>query len=165
MIRRAEEKDIKRICALLRQILTLHADGRPDIFKPNSQKYSEAEISILIGNDLTPVFVYEDETGLVLGYAFCVWQKTEPTATLWERLELYIDDLCVDESARGKGIGTKLMQHVMKEAEKAHAHSVTLNAWTLNPEAIAFYEKCGMQPRKLLMEYRLGDERNAEKDE
>ncbi len=33
MIRRAKEKDLPRVNTLLKQVLTVHADGRPDIFK------------------------------------------------------------------------------------------------------------------------------------
>ena len=40
IIRKAEEKDIPRILELLGQVLQIHADIRPDIFIPNTTKYT-----------------------------------------------------------------------------------------------------------------------------
>ena len=40
IIRKAEEKDIPRILELLKQVLQIHADIRPDIFIPGTTKYT-----------------------------------------------------------------------------------------------------------------------------
>ena len=40
-VRKAEEKDITRIIELLGQVLQIHADIRPDIFIPNTTKYTQ----------------------------------------------------------------------------------------------------------------------------
>ena len=39
-IRKAEEKDIPRLLALLGQVLQIHAEIRPDIFIPGTTKYT-----------------------------------------------------------------------------------------------------------------------------
>ena len=39
-IRKAEEKDIPRLLALLEQVLQIHAKIRPDIFIPGTTKYT-----------------------------------------------------------------------------------------------------------------------------
>ena len=38
-IRFAEKKDIPGILELLRQVGKVHHDGRPDLFRPDAQKY------------------------------------------------------------------------------------------------------------------------------
>ena len=38
-IRKAEEKDIPRLLALLGQVLQIHAEIRPDVFIPGTTKY------------------------------------------------------------------------------------------------------------------------------
>ena len=44
MIRDAKEKDIPRILELLKQVLQIHADIRPDIFIPGTTKYTIDEL-------------------------------------------------------------------------------------------------------------------------
>ena len=56
---------------------------------------------------------------------------------------LFIDDLCVDTTIRGKHIGQKLFEHAKKEAMRLGCYEVTLNVWEGNDSAKAFYEKMG----------------------
>ena len=66
--------------------------------------------------------------------------------------EMYIDDLCVDEAARGKGVATELYKHAVAYARETGCHNVTLNVWEGNSVALAFYEKMGMKPQKTKLE-------------
>ena len=43
-IRKAEEKDIPRLLALLEQVLQIHAKIRPDIFIPGTTKYGSLTV-------------------------------------------------------------------------------------------------------------------------
>ena len=153
MIRRAENRDIPSLDRLLLQVLAVHAQGRPDIFKPGTKKYTDAELEALIADDSTPIYVYDD--GEVRGYAFCAFQFTPETNNMHARRSIYIDDLCVDAAARGKGIGRSLFEHVKRVAAEADCAAVTLNVWALNPGAYEFYVKMGLQPLKTLMEMKL----------
>jgi ribosomal protein S18 acetylase RimI-like enzyme len=65
---------------------------------------------------------------------------------------LYIDDLCVDEKYRGQRIGTTLYHAVLDYARELGCYNVTLNVWTCNPQAVKFYEACGLNPQKIGME-------------
>ena len=65
---------------------------------------------------------------------------------------LYIDDLCVDETARGHHIGTALCEFVLDYAKKCGCYHVTLNVWADNPSARKFYEAIGLQMQKIGME-------------
>ena len=47
VIRRAKEIDMEGINRLLRQVLMVHHKGRPDLFKANAKKYTDAELSVL----------------------------------------------------------------------------------------------------------------------
>ncbi len=154
-IRRAEKKDSKQINELLFQVAKIHADGRPDIFKATTKKYSDDELIKIIGNDQTPIFVATDETDCVLGYAFCIFQITENHLLLQNKKTLYIDDICVDKKARGKHIGKSLYEYVMAFAKENNFDNITLNVWAFNEGAYKFYEKCGMSPLKITMENNL----------
>ena len=155
MIRRASNKDIDRLNALLYQVQQLHADGRPDIFKNGAKKYTTEELKAIIADDMTPIYV-DEEDGTVVGYAFCIYQITRESEQLHPRKVLYIDDLCVDAPYRRKHIGEKLYQYVLDVAKKNGCDSVTLNVWRVNPSAEKFYQKMGMEPLKTTMEKRLG---------
>ena len=154
-VRRAGVGDIPRIGALLLQVHKVHSDGRPDIFKAGGRKYNDEALLSILADDMTPVWVAVDERDLPLGYAFCVWRIVEDSPSLCARRELYIDDICVDERERGRGIGSFLYQSVLAYAESERADAVTLNVWCLNEGAMRFYEKCGMTPLKVVMEQRL----------
>lgn len=151
-IRRAKECDINGINELLCQVLMVHHNGRPDLFKANAKKYTDEELIEILKCDKKPVFVAVDEADSVLGYAFCVVQQHIGNNILTDIKTLYIDDLCVDEDMRGQHIGKQLYNYVIAYAKKNDFYNVTLNVWSCNEGAMKFYEKCGLKPQKIGME-------------
>ena len=152
LIRRAQKKDMPRILDLLSQVLMVHHNGRPDLFKADVRKYTEEELTELIADDNKPIFVAVDEDGLVMGYAFCVFIQHINDNILTDIKTLYIDDLCVDENLRGQHIGKQLYEYVLAFAKEQGCYNVTLNVWELNASAKKFYESCGLVPQKIGME-------------
>ena len=151
LVRRAVVKDIPSLMELLKQVNKVHYDGRPDLFKLET-KYSPDELSKIIADNDTPVFVCENEDGKILGHGFCVMQRPENTRLLTDILTLYIDDICVDESARGMHVGEAIYEHIIEYARSKGCYNVTLNVWSCNPGAMKFYEKMGLVPYKVGME-------------
>ena len=149
-IRRAKLTDIDGINKLLYEVHKVHSDKRPDLFKVGSKKYTNEELAKIIVDDNRPIFVYVDNDD-ILGYAFCVFIKNNSNS-LTDILSLYIDDLCVDENARGKRVGTSLYNYVLQFAKEAGCYNVTLNVWACNNSALKFYEKCGLSVQKIGME-------------
>ena len=152
MIRRAINEDIPGIMKLLVQVDMVHHNGRPDIFKGPSTKYDEDELKEIIKDDTKPVFVYVDDEGNVLGHAFCIFMQIKEHRILTDIKTLYIDDICVDENARGQHVGTKLFEYVSEFAKKNDFYNITLNVWECNPTALEFYKKMGLVPQKYGME-------------
>lgn len=151
-IRRAEEKDMPGILNLLEQVLMVHHNGRPDLFKGGVRKYTERELAELIKDDARPIFVSVNEEDIVLGYAFCVFMQHLNDNILTDVKTLYIDDLCVDEQIRGQHVGKQLYEYVLDFAKAQGCYNVTLNVWALNEGAMKFYESCGLVPQKIGME-------------
>jgi len=151
-IRRACLKDMDGINNLLMQVCLVHHKGRPDLFKYGAKKYTDAELSDIIKDDLRPILVATDEKDQVLGYAFCIFQQHINNNILTDVKTLYIDDLCVDENLRGQHIGKKLYDAVLSFAKDHGCYNVTLNVWSLNEPAMKFYESCGLKPQKIGME-------------
>ena len=150
MIRKANKTDIKRIIALLHQVNMVHYEKRPDLFKPYTTKYNEQELEVLLDDDMKPIFVYED--GTVLGYAFCQITEVRDNILLQDIKTLYIDDICVDETARGRHIGKALYEYVKDYARTIGCYNITLNVWEGNDAALCFYRNMGMQVQKTTME-------------
>ena len=150
LIRLAEPRDLEAVNELLREVLRVHHEGRPDLFCGVGKKYSDEELLDIFSNPITPVFVYEKE-GTVLGYAFC--SLMEPTLKMFERKKtLYIDDLCVNQKARGQHIGKALFEYVKEFAKEKGCYNVTLHVWECNSAARAFYESLGLVPQYTSME-------------
>lgn len=150
-IRRATPNDLDKLNRLLRQVLEVHHNARPDIFKKDCKKYTDQELINIIKNDDRPIFVAIDND-VVLGYAFCIFQQHKDNNILTDVKTLYIDDLYVDEKIRGKHIGKALYEHVVNFARENGCYNITLNVWAFNEGAINFYKKCGLKERNIYME-------------
>ena len=150
MIRKADKSDIKRIIELLHQVNMVHHVIRPDLFKPNTTKYNEQELALLLNDVSKPVFVLDD--GEVQGYAFCQITEVKDNQLLEDIKTLYIDDICVDEKARGKHVGKALYEYVRDYAQSIGCNNITLNVWEGNEPALRFYQSMGMQVQKTTME-------------
>ena len=151
-IRRAVQGDIPALHRLLRQVLEVHHEGRPDLFKGGVTKYTDEELAALLADDTRPVFGAFDDAGHLLGHAFCVLEDYRSDNIMTDRKTLYIDDICVDETSRGQHVGTALYTYVKEWAREAGCYNVTLNVWRCNAGAMAFYEAMGLVPYKIGME-------------
>ncbi|NLX94123.1 MAG: GNAT family N-acetyltransferase [Clostridiales bacterium] len=130
----------------------LHHQGRPDIFKGNTKKYTEDELSEILKEADKPIFLAVDEDENVFGYVFCMVTSYKDHAVINDYHSLYIDDFCVDEGARGQNIGKKLFDAVKIYAKEVGVYNIDLNVWEFNEGAIRFYEKCGFATQRRTME-------------
>ena len=146
-------KDIPRILELLKQVLQIHADIRPDIFIPGTTKYTIDELREILKNKETPIYVAVNEADVCVGYAFCQLREQPFSNNMVPFKSLFIDDLCIDQEARGQHIGESLFEYVKNEAKQLGCYEVTLNVWTGNTSAEKFYEKMGMRTKERQMEY------------
>ena len=153
MIRKANEKDIPRLIELLSQVLEIHAKIRPDIFVSGKTKYTKEDLLSILSDEKKMIFVATDENDMVLGYAFCELKSRPASEYMVQFTSLFIDDLCVDEKARGMSLGKKLFEYVKEEAKKLGCYEVTLNVWEGNDSAKAFYDKMGMKAKETQMEF------------
>jgi ribosomal protein S18 acetylase RimI-like enzyme len=167
MVRKADKRDIQAIIELLHQVDMVHHVIRPDLFKANTTKYNEQELEALLEDDSKPIFVYDAEEpqpygvvasgrgqkgNLILGHAFCQVTVVKDDKLLQDIKTLYIDDICVDEKARGKHVGKALYEFVRDYAKSIGCYNITLNVWEGNDAAISFYRNMGMKVQKTGME-------------
>jgi len=163
-IRRATVDDIPAINNLLAQVLTVHHVARPDLFKATGNKFSDEELATLLKDDTKPVFVYVNDDQKVVAHLFL--EIVDIKASNLEPIRnLFIEDLCVDEKARGQKIGKKLQEFAIEYAKKLGCHNLTLDAWYDNVGAYRFYERLGMKPQKTRFEQRFDNKDKYEKKE
>lgn len=83
-----------------------------------------------------PVAFGAFEDGCLVGYV-------EGSPEAWNN-RFRISNICVfDAARRSKGVGTALMQTILKAAESSGARMAVLETQTCNESAIAFYKKNG----------------------
>lgn len=153
-IRLATKADIPRLQELLGQILAVHHEARPDIFKAEGSKFTNQELEDLLSDSQKPVFVYTDDQGHILGHLFLIIKEVREgeEGALLPRKTLFIDDLCVDALARGQRLGEKLYQFALDYAKELGCYNLTLHVWNDNAGALRFYERQGMTARYTEME-------------
>ena len=151
-VRMAQEKDIERIHSLLAQVAMVHHKGRADLFKPGKSKYTDEELKDLLQDSNRPILAAVDDNDCMQGYAFCIFQQYKDHNIMTDIKTLYIDDLCVDETMRGKHIGRLLYNAALDYAREHGCYNLTLNVWSCNESAMKFYESCGLKPQKVGME-------------
>ena len=150
MIRDACLSDYNAISDLENQVFQLHLNARPDIIKPEGP-FNRDYFETCLNDENVKIFVYEENREL-LGY--CITRKWgyNNHHLFYDMTILEIDDMCVNEKARGKGIGRQLFNHAKVYAEEIGAAKMELNVWSFNKNARQFYESLGMKERTSRME-------------
>jgi len=153
---KARARHIPGMIRLLYQVGEVHHRIRPDIFRSGALKYDAAALEELLRDENRPIFIAEEEDQ-VLGYCFCVLKDYRGSGVQTDRVEIYIDDLCVEETCRGQGVASALYRYVQRFAKELGCSHISLNVWCGNDGAQKFYEKMGMRPRHIMMEQALED--------
>ena len=128
-IRIATEKDFQTIHKLNRQF----AD-----FIQTPEKFTISIEQMFADQDHFRMFVAETQHGEIVGFAttFIAWYS-------WIGKSFYLDDLYVIEKHRGRGLGSQLMDEVLRVAKKEKCKKVKWMVSRWNKNAIDFYRKKG----------------------
>ncbi len=132
IVRRAEISDIPEMVELLCELFAIEDD-----FTIDREKHKHG-LNLLLENHDAIVLVTEEENR-VIGMATV--QPLISTA-IGERVGL-IEDVVIASRFRGNGIGKRLMERLIGEAQKAGMKRLALGADERNDRAIVFYQKLG----------------------
>ena len=149
-IRNAQIEDVNKISELMLQVAKIHSNARKDIFKEKSIEEIKTEFNNRINNKEN--ILVAEENNNIYGVVVYKIKEVKEHINLKDRTTLYIDELVVDEKVRKMGIGKNLFSEVKKIAKEKNYDAVELNCWNFNESAIQFYEKCGMNIQRLIME-------------
>lgn len=131
MIRRAKLSDCSSILALVNELAVF--ERAP---KEVTVSLSEMEAAGFSENPVWWAFVNENEHGII--DAFALYYIRYST---WKGCRMYLEDILVTENARGKGIGTQLMDRLIQEAKEKKLKGVVWQVLDWNEKAIQFYQK------------------------
>lgn len=143
-IRRCREEDFERIVLLLKQLWpgsAIEPKGLRSVFQRGLT--SEAQC-----------YMCAVEEGRIVGFCSLTLKNN-----LWQQGYLaHIDELVVDESARGQGTGTRLLMAAKEMARQNNCKRVELDSAFHRVEAHKFYERLGFQSRAMLFSADLTEE-------
>lgn len=152
-IRNAQIDDVNRVSELMLQVAKIHSSARRDIFKEKNIEEIKNEVNNRMNNKEN--ILIAEENNSIFGVIIYKIKEVREHKNLKDRTVLWIDELVVDENIRGKGIGRSLFLEVNKIAKENNCNAVELNCWNFNRQAIKFYEKCGMNTQRLIMEVKI----------
>jgi GNAT superfamily N-acetyltransferase len=132
MIRKGRKEDIGRVLELIKELAIYERE-------PDAVVVTEEEL-IKDGFGQNPaygLFVAEWE-GEIVGIALYYFRYST-----WNGRVMYLEDLVVTVSHRGKGLGKKLLNAIIQEADKTNCRLTVWQVLDWNEPSIEFYKKIG----------------------
>ena len=148
MLELATMNDRVAVNELARQVHAMHADWRPDIYEMVDALYSEQRMEETIST--RELYVAKLE-GNVVGYVLLKIRNYDWPGVV-KRKVMVVDEICVEESLRGHGIGKAMMEDVHALAKAFRCTDLQLGVYPQNDAAVAFYQKCGFTIRSIDMQ-------------
>lgn len=89
--------------------------------------------------------------GILAGYVLLKIRSYDWPGVVKRRV-MVVDEFCVEESIRGRGIGKSMMEDVHALAKAFGCSDLQLGVYPQNDEAVGFYQKCGFTIRSITMQ-------------
>lgn len=137
--------EFRKVNKLAKQVHELHVNWRPDLFLSVDEVISKENFEEMIKAEEIFIAKIQDE---IAGYiTFNIKEKNNPSMRY--RKQLQIEAICVDEKARGKGIGTALLEYVKKHGKENGCTDMYLTVNEENEQARKVYEKFGFKIKSI----------------
>ncbi len=130
VIRRATANDCPRMLELVKE-LALY-ERAPDEVTVTLEHFIESGFG---ANPVWWAFVAEED-GFIQGFALYYIRYST-----WKGQRMYLEDIMVTESARGKGMGALLMNELIAEAKERKFTGISWQVLEWNEPAFNFYRK------------------------
>jgi len=135
-IRRAEQKDCKRILELIQELAAF--EKAPNEVTVSLAHFEESGFGT---NPVWWAFVAEETNptnGTKEVHAFALYYIRYST---WKGQRMYLEDILVTEKMRGKQIGKQLFNQLIVEAKERGLKGIVWQVLEWNTPAIEFYKK------------------------
>ena len=148
MLELAVLSDRDAVEALARQVHALHVAWRPDIYEMPPEIFHEQRY---LAHIRARELYVAREKGAVVGYVLLKTRAYDWPGVVRRRV-MVIDEICVQEQCRGRGIGRQMMLEVRALAKAFGCTDMQLGVYPQNDGAVAFYQKCGFTIRSIDMQ-------------
>jgi GNAT superfamily N-acetyltransferase len=128
--------NIERVTHITTEIVTAFERLIPQL-SPTGIPPTAAELSAIVASPDVLLYLARDEQGEIVGSLTLAFYRT-PTA-----LHAWIEDVIVDEAARGQGIAAALTQTAIEQARARGAKCVNLTSRPAREAANHLYQKLG----------------------
>lgn len=129
-IRRAEKEDCIRLMELINELAVF--EKAPQEVTVTMDHFIESGFG---PNPVWWAFVAEED-GRIEGVALYYIRYST-----WKGQRMYLEDILVTDAARGKGLGSLLMNALIKEAKERKFTGITWQVLNWNEPALNFYRK------------------------
>lgn len=150
-ITQAEQDHIEAIIKLNAEVQSVHCDLFPDVFKETNHKELRGLFSKWIADKNFRAYVVVED-GLCLGYIFCRIVNRDEHEFSKARKLIYVDQVCVTQEKRRKGIGKSLIGKVIELAKMMKINRIELDYWIKNKQAGRAFESFGFSAFNQKME-------------
>jgi GNAT superfamily N-acetyltransferase len=146
-VRRAQPRDVPDILRLIRHLAIYEK-------QPDAVEATEASLHETFFREDAQVFAHVAEANAVI-VGIAVWFLNYSTWT--GRLGIYLEDLVVDEGARGAGAGKALFRALSQEAVERGCPRIDWAVLDWNESAMNFYRAIGGRPQSGWQPWRLDE--------
>jgi ribosomal protein S18 acetylase RimI-like enzyme len=145
-VRRASEADAEVLSLLNADVQSLHASAMPERFKPlGPDTFPVTVARTLLANSSNLVFIAEvDSEPAGYAYAEVVHLPESSLRHAWD--EVHLHHISVRPVYRRKGVASALLDSVRVAAGEIGISIVTLQVWSFNEDAQAFFRRQGFTP-------------------
>lgn len=131
-IRKGQKQDLPQVLELIKELA--HYEKAPHEVTNTVERMEKDGFG---PNTIYGLFVAEVEEKIV-GISLYYWRYST-----WKGKRLYLEDIIVTETERGKGTGKLLFDRTMKHALDENCSGMMWQVLEWNEPAINFYKKCG----------------------
>lgn len=153
MVGFAAEVDLERVNELRRQVHSVHAHGRPDIFTQSFDSEMQNLLYDRWRQDEHCIIVAK-RGGVLCGFAYVNCVDVTQSPYRLPRAYYHIEEFGVDEAYRRQGVATELFRFIRQDAKEKGLDRIELDMWEFNEAALRFYEAVGFCTYRRYMEYR-----------
>lgn len=150
-VRPARREELETVNVIRRQVNDLHAQGRPDIFKPGFAEDIRRRVVEFHEREDADVLAAVCG-GEICGFAMINLVDRPETVYGYARRYYHVDEFGVDGGHRRLGAGRALVAYMKKDALRRGYDRIELDMWAFNEGAMRFYEACGFKVYRRYLE-------------
>lgn len=157
-IRKATRDDIDAIQRLYRQLDRHHVELLPDVFQPVDGDARAMDVVEAFIQDEDADYLVAECGHEIVGF-LNIRQRSHPPFPMFRpRGFAMVENVVVDESRRGQGIGTALLDAVVRWAKDRGLTAIQTTVWASNDGARGFYVERGFRTLTERLELDLGED-------